>query len=738
MSSTTAWINARARWIFVAIALLVFALARSSTRPRSQRVGARVQVELMSGQEAALEPLLGRGAALPDGCAFTDLDAQSDRVVARYACPNRSAPLALDLYVDRPMRPIPGYSGRFGVETSAGFPQPLRDAVLARISASENRLNWQVRGAPPPRHEDRATSRTPPPRHEDRATSRTPPPRWNPFASLSLREVLTHEPSLPLLGALILLLAFTRRLLRGEPSRVAWTLVAITLAGAALRLGLAVDAPMNAHSFSRLIPMAVELYRGPLLSWVSARGHDMAFTDVQSWSNLALAVVMPVAFFAHARLLLGDARTALVAAAIMAFLPMHIRFSRSDVTFIASLLASSSTFVALYGSLTDPSRLWRLGCAAMIPVLSLATYSARPENMVFVFLDLGALGLYLRAGLPRRRLALAAVLIASTAAWSAATDLLVRYRQNVGEGLNVETLRHAAEILVDRHYNTLINPWMTPAPLPLLAVVGAVTLWREGRRNRAVFLVVWLSAFFVVHSFIRPTSVAMQARYHLHLVSPFALLAAAATPRVASLPRAAAVALVAWLALSPFFHRNFIRDTDYTEMHEYAFLRRVRGRIAPSCAVLEFGPAVELPRPAHYLALRSERMAMRLRGGVVYEPRTLQIGVIPSDNRSTEAAEVFALTDAFVARPPRCLYYYESAACTTHSPAPGALARPCEEVRRRFALTPVAEEHHRLRPYDDVILRRVLTAPDGRVTVRAATTGDATVHLGLYRLNPLH
>lgn len=734
MSSPTAWINARARWIAVAFALSIFVLARSSTGPRPAHVGARVQVELMPGQEAAFAPLLGRGAALPEGCALADLDAQSDHIAARYACPNRAAPLTLDLYADRPTTPVPGYSGRFGVEVSAGFPRALRDAVLARLSAGENRLNWQVRGAPPPRVSAPSTARTPPPRTPP---PRTPPPRWNPFASMPLREVLTREPSLLLLGALILLLAFTRRLLRDDAPRVAWTLAAITFAGAALRLGLAVDAPMNAHSFSRLVPMAVELFRGPLLAWVSARGHDIALTDVQSWSNLALAVAMPVAFFAHARLLFGDARTALAAAAIMAFLPMHIRFSRSDVTFITSLLASSSTFVALYGSLTDPSRRWRLACAAMIPVLSLATYSARPENMVFVLLDLGALGLYFRAGLPRGRLALAAALLAATAAYSAATDLLVHYRQNVSEGLSVDTLRHAAAILVDRRYNTLINPWMTPPPLPVLAVVGAVTLWREGRRSRAVFLVAWLSLFFVVHSFIRPSTVAMQARYHLHLVSPFALLAAASLPRVAALPRAAAASLVAWLALSPFLHRNFIRDTDYTEMHEYAFLRRVRGRVDPSCAVLEFGPAIELPRPEHTLALRSQRMAMRLRDGVVYEPRSTQIGVIPSDNRSTEASEVFALSDAFVARPPPCLYYYESAACTTHSATPGALAQPCEEVRRRFALTPVAEEHHRLRPYDDVIVRRVLTAPDGRVTVRATRAGDALVHLGLYRLNPL-
>lgn len=725
MSTTAAWINARARWIFAAIALLLFALARSSSQPPSEHAGPHVEVELTPGQDAVLAPLLGRGAALPDGCALATLDARSDHVTARYACPDHSAPLTLDLYVGRPTTPVAGYSGRFGIETSEGFPRPLRDALLARVSAGENRLEWRLRGAPPP------------PRRSAPSTARTPPPGSSPVASIQLREVIKHEPTLPLLGALILLLAFTRRLLRGDGPRVAWTLLAITLAGAALRLGLAVNAPMNAHSFSRVVPTAVELFHGPLLAWISSRGHDIAFTDVQSWSNFALAVVMPVAFFAHARLLLVDARTALVAAAIMAFLPMHIRFSRSDVTFITSLLASSSTFVAIYGSLTDPSRAWRLGCAAMIPVMSLATYSARPENMVFVLLDLGALGLYFRAGLPRARLLLAAALIASVAAYSAVTDLLVHYRQNVGEGLSVETLRHAAMILVDARYNTLVNPWMTPPPLPILAVVGALTLWREGRRTRAVFLVAWLATFFVVHSFIRPSTVAMQARYHLHLVSPLVLLAAAATPRVAALPRAAVGALVAWLALSPFFHRGFIRDTDYIEMHEYAFLRRVRDRVDPSCAVLEFGPAVDLPRPAYHLALRSQRMLMRLRGGVVYEPRALQIGAIPSDNRSTEASEVFALSDELVARPPSCLYYYESAACTTHGPSPGVLARPCEEVHRRFALTLVAEERHRLRPYDDVIVRRVLTAPDGRVTVRPTITGGVSVHLGLYRVNPL-
>lgn len=705
--------NAHARWILTALALLVFGLVWSSQHLSPANSGEHPRIELMPGQEGTLEPALGRGVALPGGCAYAGAEIEPVHITAHYACPGRAAPAVLELYAGLTALPTNGNTVRFSVATAADFPPALRAAVLARLTQREQFFGWRASGA-------------------RSSTQRVPP-----GVALPPYEVVVHDPALPLLGALILLLAFTVRLLRREPAYVSWALAALVLAGAALRLVLSVNAPMNAHSFSRVVPLAMDLYRGPLLGWLSSRGADIAFTEVQSWSNYALAVAMPVAFFAHARLLLGDARVALVAAAMMAFLPMHIRFALSDVTFIASLLASSSTFVALYGSLTDPSRAWRLGCAAMLPALSLATYSARPENIIFVALDLGALGLYLRADIPRRRIALAAALIASAAAYSAVTDLMVRYQRNVGEGLSLETLRHAVGILFDRRYNTLVNPWMTPPALPVLAVVGAVTLWRGAQRRRAVFLIAWLAAFFVVHSYVRPSTVAMQARYHLHLMSPFLLLAAAATPRVAALPRPAVAALLAWLALAPLLHAGFIRDTDYTEMHEYAFLRRLRGRLEPSCTVLEFGPAVEVPRPQSYLALRSERMSMALRGGFATSAQVRQLGMIPP-GAGADAREVFALPDEFVAHPPACLYYYESAACTTHRPVPGRLAAPCEEVHRRFSLVPVAEERHPLRSYDNTIERRVITGDDGRVTVRSSVRGAPTVHLGLYRVLPSH
>lgn len=729
MSRLSERFRAHQRWVLVAIGLVALAAAWLALHPRERSgvtlrtIGGHPHVVLQAGQEGTIEPALGRGAALPGGCRYADADIEPSRVVARYACPGRAEPHVLELYVGASGHVINGNTGRFGAWTLPDFPPALRDAVFAGVRARENNFYWQVEG-------ERVEARRAP------VPGASAPRSREPISLERLAVDATREPTLWLLGALLFMGAFTARLLRREPRRVAWALAAVVLAGAALRLWLAVEAPMNAHSFSRILPHAMALYRGPMLGWVSGRGAaPIYFTSVQSWSNYALAAAMPLVFFAHARLLLGDARSALAAAALMAFLPMHIRFSRSDVSFIASLIASSFTFVALYGSLTDPSRAWRLLCVTLLPVMSLATYQARPENIIFVALDLGALSLYLNRGVPRHRLIIAGALIASTAAYSAATDLVVRYQRNINDGLSVETLRQAVRIFFDHRYNTLVNAWMTPPFLAPLAAVGAAALWRGGQRRRAVFLLAWLGSFFLVHSYVRPSTVAMQARYHLHLMSPFLMLAAAATPRVLALPRPAQAAMLAWVLLSPAFHAGFIRDVSYTEMHEYAFLRLVRGRIDPSCTVLELGPSVESPRTVNTIAQRSLRMSMSLRRGAETEARVRQLGLMPSVAAGPDALEVFAPPDDFVAHPPACLYYYENAACATHRAGPGRLAPVCEEMHRRFALTLVAEANHRLRPYDDVILRRVVTLPDGRIDVRATAPDGIPVHLALYRVS---
>ena len=714
------WFQAHLRWVLVVAGLVGLAVTWKAAHPRhdaartaaSEEVASRPRTGLAPDQEDIIEPTLGRGATLPDGCRYVNAEIASTHIVARYLCPGQPQPIPLDLYVGAPPgQRSNGGTTRFSAWSPPELPPAVRDAVFTRVSQQEDRFHWRLEGA----------SRT------GRRGAAPPFP--------SLMTLITQDPSPPFVIALVFLLLYTCRLIRGEPRSVMVLLAATVLAGVALRLGLAVEAPMNAHSYSRFLPLASELFRRPLIGWYSAyAGGDLYFTSVQGWANFALAVCMPLVFFAHARLLFGDARSALVAALLMAFLPMHIRFSRSDVSFIASLINSSFTFVVLYGWLTDASRAWRLACLALLPIMSLATYQARPENIIFAVLDLGALSLYLGRGAPRHRLVLAGSLIAATATYSVATDLLQHYGQAITSGLSVETLRMAVSIFFNPRLNTLVNPWMTPPLLPLLAVVGGVSLWRRGQPRRVIFLTVWLVTFFVVHSFVYPSTVAMQARYHLHLVSPFLLLAAAATPQVLTLPRPLQAALLAWALLMPALHVGFIRDVQYTEMQEYAFLRRVRGHIGPTCTVLEFGPAVETPRAQNYAALRAARMTTLLRDGTPATPRVQQIGAIPPSATRLDAAEQLALSDDFIAHPPACLYFYESAACTTHRPAPGRLAPVCEEMHRRFSLSLVAEESHPLRPYDHVIIHRMTILPDGTHRVVPTITPPAVIRLGLYRV----
>ena len=716
-------IRARPRWAAAVLALAAVAVAWLALRrgPSRGRPSDAPILLLAPRQEALVEAALGRGASLPLGCSLLDARVAAENIVARYACPEPPQPVAMSLYLGPAAgRPTNGSVGRFAVWTPPGFPPPLLRAVLERFAERQRPFVL-----------------------EDSAATVAPRPGPRPRGALlptlrALEGAATQDPAMGLLGALVFLLAFVWRMLRAEARGVGWALAAIVVAGAALRLGLAVEAPMNAFSFSRVLPLAAQVFRGPLLGWYTAHaGADVYFTTVQAWSNFALAACMPLVFFAHARLLLGDARSALVAALLMAFLPMHIRFARSDVSFIASLLDSSFTFVALYGWLTDRSRAWRLACLALLPVMALATYQARAENIVFVALDLGALGLYLGRGAPRHRVLVAAAVTLAVGAYCVVTDLLVRDRALVSEGLRLATLVNAVVIFFNARFNTLVNAWMTPPLLPLLALAGGVTLWRQGERRRALFLAAWLATFFLVHSFVRPSTVAMQARDHLHLMSPFRLLAAAATPRVLALPRPAQAALLAWALLMPALHRGFIRDTAYTEMQEYAFLRRVRGRIAPSCTVLEFGPALRTPHPVSYGALRAERMTLALRRGLRRSPDALNLGVIAPTETRPDAPETLALSDDFVARPPDCLYFYESAACVMQSPTPGRRAPVCEAMHQRFALELIAEERHPVRVYDETTLHRWMLVGH---EVRLWPAGDGrgvVAHLALYRVRAL-
>lgn len=537
------------------------------------------------------------------------------------------------------------------------------------------------------------------------------------------------------LGAVVLvvLLLHLRRVLRELPRRVTLALVAIFVAGLAIRLACARETIMNAWPYQRIVPLAARIAGGEIVGYL-AREHGLRLhlTDVIFRTDLVIAALTPVVLFAHARYLLRDHRGALVAAAIMAVLPLHVRFSRSDTEILQSICSSSLTFVVLYTALRERSAGWRRACFVLLPALSLATYWVRPENMVFYALDL--LGILLTAGpgvtIARRVFAAVEVTVAaSVALWG---HLLATYGGSVAEGMTVQTLRNFAALVLDPRLNTLVNPRITPPIVTLLAFAGAVLLWRAGERLRAVFLVGWIGILFLVISFIKVNVPEMQARYHLNLITPLCVLAAAALVALVDRRPRAGWAVAAWVALSPAIHLGFIRDTAFNESLEFEFLRASRDRIPAGCTIIEYMPSPTrdgtwqpmASRLARIGALAGSRAFDRFEWKVVNAWRGP-----PKDGEDALSPEARAALGGA-----GCLVVYEGLTCLSHRQTDGAPAAECEALRPFLPAAPVAETVIASRVYDEVNAGWMLRRPNGMMRVQPQLEPGRAIPLRLYRV----
>lgn len=539
------------------------------------------------------------------------------------------------------------------------------------------------------------------------------------------------------LALVAFLVAAARRHTREGPRHLGAALLGVSALGLALRLWLSREAPMNAWPYSRVVPLAGAIYAGPALAWLSRALHlRVSLVDLIFRVDLALAVLTPAALFAHARAVLRDGRVALAAALLLATHPSHLRFSRSDVEFLQSLLASSLTFAALYGALGDEDRRWRRACQLALPALCLGTYLTRPENLVFFPLDLAAFAVAAAgASVPRARLAGVAALVAAPAAVAAWVSLFARYRAEVVEGLSARTLRTAAETLVSARYNTLINPSITPPWLTALAALGLVALWRGGERRKAAFLAAWLAVFFLVHSYVRPHEVAMQARYHLHLATPLLLLAASAVPWLRARAPRALWALAALTLATPWIYRGFVRDTAFYEMREFAFLRRAARAVPAGCTVIEFRGVPDPSHPSHHFDSRWQRMGNRVEDGAAGPAWTVVTAdTVPRGAAARGAAEVLSpeareVLDA----PPACVMVYLGLSCVAQRPEGTREAPVCESLRTYGTLAPVAAETITGRVYDSMNIGH---PADHRARVWGTLSllpPGTPVRLGLYR-----
>lgn len=500
--------------------------------------------------------------------------------------------------------------------------------------------------------------------------------------------------------ALLLMLG---RVLRGITSVrarlfVAATLAVITAVGVLLRSLLSPAVGLTAWPFVR-VPFAAErVYEGPL--WPALGLGPLWLSDAITGTTLVLACIAPLAIFLHAYHLLADRRAALLAAGLCALLPLHIRFSHSDVVFIASITISSLSFALLHIAARERARLPSLlAFVSLAPPLAL-TFLVRPLNIIYAPLLLLALmldeGIGERVKDPtsrRRRLAVAA-LVLGVSATVGVPALLEDYSAQLSEGLSFATIERAVGVLFSVRDNALLNPSMTPPLLPMLALLGALGLWFRRRRRLLAFLGGWLVAFLAAHAYVLPREPLMQARYHLHLIVPLMYLASIGM--VVLLDASACGSGRRWrplllvgglsLAAAPALHANFITDVDLNEVQEWRFVHGLREAVPAGCTIVEFTPGGFGSRFARVGAYASAGAGKSRWRSLTYE-------------RARDLEE--PLLASILRAPPACLYIYEGLTCVAYTRPGQALAEACVGLRSRLDLEVVAESRRTSRPYDE-------------------------------------
>ncbi len=486
----------------------------------------------------------------------------------------------------------------------------------------------------------------------------------------------------------VLALLLAGRLLAAERRWMAAALGATVLAGALVRLALAPPTFLGAWPWSRLYPHVREVADGAWLARVAEhQGQSFFVTDVAMWTNYAYAVAMPLVLFSHATYLLRDARAGLAAAFAIAFLPQHVRFSRCEDGFVASLVLTSLAFALIHGWLRDPSRVIRGLLLSALPFVLYPGYLLRPLNILFVAVYAAAIVALHGETAPRwrRGVALGVVLVVGAAA---AWLFLETNRETVeAAATGVEWLLRLPRVILSPSLLVLSDPTRTPPALIALAVLGGVLAWRAGERRLVLFLGAWLLLFVALHAFVVQES--MQPRYHLHLVVPFLLLAATAVPRLEPRWRR-------WLAIgaltvvaAPWLHYRFVTDVEYAETREYELVRRARDVVPDGCTVIE-----PTGSPYEVDELRFSRIG--LMAGTSRAQRYRAIGVFP-DGRTGPGHPPL---EEILEDPPSCLYLYEGLACTSHRGRGETYSGNCTALRRRLDAVPVLEARAPARFYD--------------------------------------
>lgn len=547
-------------------------------------------------------------------------------------------------------------------------------------------------------------------------------------------------PMLPILatdGLFLSLIAATylalllARVLRRSPPQTGLILLGVVILSAAMRLLISREAILTAWTYTRVVPLARAISNGVLFDFLEGYvGRPIFLTELIFNTNFVMASLTPLPLFLHANFLLKDTRIALAAAAMLAVLPMHITFARSDVYFMQSLFFSSLAFATLYSELSDPSKAWRIISLLFLGPLLYTVFLARPLNLIFHPLLLATIFVTVGREIPRERRWIAAVVVTIPAILDVLLNLLVGYSSQVQEGLGLRTLWQAAAMLINPYLNTIVNPRVTPLLIPILMVLGVTTLWRSGKKPIALYLLGWLVAFFVTHAYIMPFRTTMMARYHLHLVTPALLMAAAATPRLLQLGRLPKVALAGYLLACPLLHLGFERDVDFSIQKEFEFLTNLREVVPPDCTIIEYiGPnnCVRGPRVQRVAAYAGKSRPPRWPTlQLIGPPRAHGLDQTPPHG----AVDIDALDSAVGEA--QCVLFYEGNLCRSFGKSWSELAPTCNDIHERYTLEVVAEAQYTEYVYDPADARGGCSAPPPGGRYPAPPTDEA--RLRLYRI----
>ncbi len=529
----------------------------------------------------------------------------------------------------------------------------------------------------------------------------------DPQRGLSLVRAWAKDGLVLLTLFVIVLFGLVAHKLRGAEPWMKWALLGIVVVGAALRLTLSPQVALAPWAYTRFLISARLIFNGPALA--ALHPGPIWMSETITTSTLVLALLAPLAVYVHARYLLDDHRAALFVAGIVAILPLHLRFSHSDAAFIPSITVSSTLFTLIHVATRDPSK--RIGwfAVALVGFPLALVYLVRPLNIMYyplliatAFVNHGVYSVKPKAN--RVRVGVAFAIVTAVTAFGGVPWLLDSFGAQVSDGLRVETITSAIEVLLSPRTNALLNPVFTPPGLTALALLGAVDLWRRGKRPLFWFLVLWLFGFLIAHAYVIPFSPYMQARYHLHLIVPYMLLAAcgieAALRWLADNRerrvwlagrryRAVVVGLFAYLAASPLIHLHGIRYVEFNETREWLFVHSLRDEIPEQCEILEYtgdGADSRFNRVGAYTEAGIQRARWLVHEIPAREPGEHEL---PDEIR------------ALLEDPPECLMWFEGLPCFGNKPVELGKAPACDAIEGWVVLEEVAGIEYDSVVYDE-------------------------------------